>query len=83
VKNSSLVFSDHLSRGAPRRRLTRRRREPASAALDKAFEWQSAEAIKSLTTPDHVADYGHPRAVEEQIATLSELKYEQTKIGDD
>jgi hypothetical protein len=30
-----------------------------------------------------VADYGHPRAVEEQIATLSELKYEQTKIGDD
>jgi hypothetical protein len=58
----------------------------ASAALDKAFERQDAEAIKNLTTPDHVAVtpyYGRPRSVEEQIATLSELKYEQTKIGDD
>jgi ketosteroid isomerase-like protein len=58
----------------------------ASAALDKVFERQDADAIKSLTTPDHVAVtpyYGHPRSVEEQIATLSERKYEQTKIGDD
>ena len=27
--------------------------------------------------------YGRPRTVDEQIATLSELKYEQTKISDD
>jgi ketosteroid isomerase-like protein len=58
----------------------------ASAALDKAFEGQDADAIKILTTPDHVAVtpyYGRPRSVAEQIASLSELKYVQTKIGDD
>jgi hypothetical protein len=58
----------------------------ASAALDNAFERQDAEIIKSLTTPEHVAVtpyYGRPQSVDEQIASLSELKYVQTKIGDD
>jgi Domain of unknown function (DUF4440) len=58
----------------------------ASAALDSAFERQDAEMIKSLTTPEHVAVtpyYGRPQSVDEQIASLSELKYVQTKIGDD
>jgi Domain of unknown function (DUF4440) len=58
----------------------------ASAALDSAFERQDAEMIKSLTTAEHVAVtpyYGRPQTVDEQIASLSELKYVQTKIGDD
>jgi hypothetical protein len=58
----------------------------ASATLDNAFERQDAEIIKSLTTPEHVAVtpyYGRPQSVDEQIASLSELKYVQTKVGDD
>ena len=58
----------------------------ASATLDNAFERQDAEMIKSLTTPEHVAVtayYGRQQTVDEQIASLSELKYVQTKIGDD
>lgn len=54
--------------------------------LDKAFERQDADAIKSLTTPEHVAVtpyYRRPQTVDEQMASLSELKYVQTKIGDD
>jgi hypothetical protein len=50
----------------------------ASAALDKAFERQDADAIKSLTTPEHVAVtpyYRRPQTVDEQMASLSELKY--------
>jgi hypothetical protein len=58
----------------------------ASATLDSAFERQDGEIIKSLTTPEHVAVtpyYGRPQSVDEQIASLSELKYVQTKVGDD
>jgi hypothetical protein len=58
----------------------------ASATLDGAFERQNGEIIKSLTTPEHVAVtpyYGRPQSVDEQIASLSELKYVQTKVGDD
>jgi ketosteroid isomerase-like protein len=55
----------------------------AAAELDEAFVKQDAEAIKSLTTPDHVAVtpyYGEPTPVAAQIATLPELKYEQTNL---
>jgi ketosteroid isomerase-like protein len=55
----------------------------AAAELDEAFVKQDAEAIKSLTTPDHVAVthyYGEPTRVAAQIASLPELKYEQTNL---
>ncbi len=55
----------------------------AAAELDEAFVKQDAEAIKSLTTPDHVAVtpyYGEPTPVAAQIASLPELKYEQTNL---
>jgi ketosteroid isomerase-like protein len=55
----------------------------AAADLDEAFVKRDADAIKSLTTPDHLAVthyYGEPKTVEEQIATLPELKYEQTNL---
>jgi ketosteroid isomerase-like protein len=56
----------------------------AAAALDNAFERQSAEEIKHMMTADHIAVtpyYGAPQSVDEQIASLPELKYEQTNIG--
>ena len=56
----------------------------AAAALDDAFERQSAEEIKRMMTPDHIAVssyYGAPQTVAEQIASLPELKYEQTIVG--
>jgi ketosteroid isomerase-like protein len=57
----------------------------ASAALDDAFERQSAEDIKRMMTADHVAVtpyYGSPQSAAEQIASLPELKYKQTITGD-
>ena len=57
----------------------------ASAALDDAFERQSAEDIKRLTTADHIAVtpyYGSPQDAAEQIASLPDLKYTQTITGD-
>jgi len=56
----------------------------AAAALDDAFERQSAEEIKRMMTADHIAVssyYGAPQTVAEQIASLPELKYEQTIVG--
>jgi hypothetical protein len=56
----------------------------AAAALDDAFERQSADEIKRMMTADHIAVssyYGAPQTVAEQIASLPELKYEQTIIG--
>jgi hypothetical protein len=56
----------------------------AAAALDNAFERQSADEIKHMMTADHIAVtpyYDAPRTVAEQIASLPELKYEQTNIG--
>jgi ketosteroid isomerase-like protein len=56
----------------------------AAAALDNAFERQSADEIKHMMTADHIAVtpyYDAPQTVAEQIATLPELKYEQTNIG--
>ncbi|MGH6748646.1 MAG: nuclear transport factor 2 family protein [Methyloceanibacter sp.] len=55
----------------------------AAGELDEAFVKQDADAIKSLTTPDHIAVthyYGEPTAVAAQIASLPELKYEQTNL---
>jgi hypothetical protein len=55
----------------------------AAGELDEAFVKQNAEAIKSLTTPDHIAVthyYGEPTTVATQIASLPELKYEQTNL---
>lgn len=57
----------------------------ASAALDDAFERQSAEDIKRMMTADHIAVtpyYESPQTVAEQIATLPDLKYAQTITGD-
>jgi hypothetical protein len=57
----------------------------ASAALDDAFERQSAEDIKRMMTADHIAVtpyYETPQTVAAQIASLPELKYKQTNIGE-
>ncbi len=57
----------------------------AAAALDQAFAKDDAAALKALMTSDHiaVAPYiGGPQSVADQIASLSDLKYEQTIIGD-
>jgi hypothetical protein len=58
--------------------------DEASAALDDAFERQSAENLKHMMTADHVAVtpyYGAPQSVAEQIASLPQLKYTQTIIS--
>ena len=57
----------------------------AAALLDEAFEAQNAEAIKALTTPDHMAVthyYDKPTTVAEQIASLPDLKYQQTNLSE-
>jgi hypothetical protein len=56
----------------------------AAAALDNAFERQSADEIKHMMTANHIAVtpyYDAPQTVAEQIASLPQLKYEQTNIG--
>ena len=55
----------------------------AAGMLDEAFERQDAEAIKALTTPDHLAVthyYDEPQTVAQQIASLPDLKYQQTNL---
>ena len=55
----------------------------AAGMLDEAFEQQDAEAIKALTTPDHLAVtpyYLEPQTVAQQIASLPDLKYQQTNL---
>jgi len=55
------------------------------AKLDEAFEAQDAAAIKALMTPDHLAVtpyYGTPQTVDETIASLPDLKYEQTNLSE-
>jgi ketosteroid isomerase-like protein len=59
--------------------------DDAAAELDEAFEAQNAEAIKALMTADHLAVtpyYGAPQSVDEQIASLPDLKYEQTDVSE-
>ena len=55
----------------------------AAGMLDEAFEAQDGEAIKALTTPDHMAVthyYDEPTSVAQQIASLPDLKYQQTNL---
>ena len=57
----------------------------AAEALDAAFERQDVEAVKQLMTPNHIAVtpyYPRPQNVDEQIASLPDLKYAQTIVGD-
>jgi hypothetical protein len=57
----------------------------AAADLDKAFEKQDVETVKKLMTPDHVAVtpyYDGVQTVADQIASLPDLKYGQTVIGE-
>ena len=56
----------------------------SAEALDLAFEKQDVQTIKSLMTSDHIAVtryYGRPFNVEEQIATLKQLKFSQEMVG--
>lgn len=56
----------------------------AAAKLDQAFERQDEAAIKQLMTPDHIAVtpyYDGPQSVDDQIASLPDLKYGQTILG--
>jgi hypothetical protein len=51
------------------------------AQLDAAFEAQNVNAAKALMTPDHLSVtpyYGTPQSVDEILASLPDLKYEQT-----
>jgi ketosteroid isomerase-like protein len=53
----------------------------AVGALDAAFEAQDAKAVKALMTADHLSVtpyYGAPQSVDEVLASLPDLKYEQT-----
>ena len=57
----------------------------AAAALDDAFQRQSAEDIKRMMTADHIAVtpyYETPQTAAAQIASLPELKYKQTNTGE-
>jgi ketosteroid isomerase-like protein len=49
------------------------------AALDQAFDSGNGDTIRALMTPDHVAvvfAYKGPQTVDEQIASLKDLKME-------
>lgn len=55
----------------------------AVGELDEAFESQDAATIKALMTSDHIAVapyYPAPLSVDEQIASLPDLKYDQTTL---
>ena len=56
----------------------------AAGRLDEAFEAQDAEAIKALTTPDMAVThyYDEPTSVAQQIASLPDLKYQQTNLSE-
>jgi ketosteroid isomerase-like protein len=57
----------------------------AVGELDAAFEAQNTKAVKDLMTEDHLSVtpyYGSPKSVDEVLATLSDLKYEQTNLSD-
>ena len=56
----------------------------AAKALDDAFASGDAAAIKKLMTPDHVSVtpyYDGPQTTDDQIASLSELKWTETIEG--
>lgn len=57
--------------------------DDAVGELNEAFQTRDAAAIKALMTEDHVTVtpyYGTPQAVSDQIASLADLKYEQTNL---
>jgi ketosteroid isomerase-like protein len=57
----------------------------SSNALDQAFAARDVAAIKALMTPDHVSVtpyYDGPQSVDDQLASLSELDYGQTIVGE-
>ena len=57
----------------------------AAAALDRAFEKQDVETVKTLMTPDHIAVtpcYLGPQTVTDQVDSLPDLKYRQTNLGE-
>lgn len=59
--------------------------DTAAGAIDEAFVVGNADSIKSLMTADHVAVtpyYGSPQTVDEQIASLADLSYKQTVVGE-
>lgn len=59
--------------------------DDALGELDEAFEAQNAKAVKALMTPDHLSVtpyYDAPQSVAEQIASLPDLKYEQTNLSE-
>lgn len=57
----------------------------ASNALDDAFAARDVDKIRSLMTADHVTVtpyYNGPQSVDDQIASLPELDYGETIIGE-
>jgi ketosteroid isomerase-like protein len=57
----------------------------SSNALDGAFAARDIDKIRSLMTPDHVTVtpyYDGPQSVDDQIASLPELDYGETIIGE-
>jgi len=57
----------------------------SSNALDEAFAARDIDKIRSLMTADHVTVtpyYDGPQSVDDQIASLSELDYGETIIGE-
>ena len=57
----------------------------SSNALDEAFAKRDVATIKALMTADHVTAtpyYDGPQSVDDQIASLSELEYGQTIVGE-
>lgn len=55
----------------------------AIQALDAAFEKQDADAIKALTTPDHIAVtpyYDAPQTVAQQLASTKDYQIKQTLV---
>lgn len=57
----------------------------SSNALDQAFAARDVAAIKALMTPDHVSVtpyYDGPQSVADQLASLGELDYGQTIVGE-
>jgi hypothetical protein len=57
----------------------------AAVALDTAFEKDDVGAVKQLMTPDHIAVtpyYDGPQSVADQAASLPDLQYGQTIVGD-
>lgn len=57
----------------------------AAAALDAAFEKDDVGTVKQLMTPDHIAVapyYDGPQSAADQAASLPDLKYGQTIVGD-